>query len=219
MKQLKLQKRGFQTLSGFVNGILRNAIRNKGSLNTYPDGISKEMRLSLVYSTPLWIIETLTKQYDNDTMEAILASSFEDKYTSIRINESKIPKDELLQILAEEDVEVIQGDYYPLALKIKNYDSLERLESFQKGYYQVQDESSMLVGMVTNVKAGDKVIDVCAAPGGKSLHVAELLTMAEKNSDVKGSVEARDLTEKSSFDTRKYQPTSDGQFGCKSNGC
>lgn len=190
------KKRGFQTLSGFVNGILRNAIRNKESLNTYPDGISKEMRLSLVYSTPLWIIETLTKQYDNDTMEAILASSFEDKYTSIRINESKIPKDELLQILAEEDVEVIQGDYYPLALKIKNYDSLERLESFQKGYYQVQDESSMLVGMVTNVKAGDKVIDVCAAPGGKSLHVAELLTMAEKNSDVKGSVEARDLTEK-----------------------
>ena len=190
------KKRGFQSLSGFVNGILRNAIRNKESLYEYPKEIPTSERLSLVYSTPLWIIETLTKQFDYDTMEAILASSFEEKTTSIRVNESKISKKELIQTLIEEGVSVEEGDYYPLALKIKNYDSLERLQSFQKGYYQVQDESSMIVGMVAGVKPGDKIIDVCAAPGGKSLHVAELLTVVEKGTDAKGSVEARDLTDK-----------------------
>lgn len=190
------KKRGFQSLSGFVNGILRNAIRNKESLYEYPKEIPTSERLSLIYSTPLWIIETLTKQFDYDTMEAILASSFEEKTTSIRVNESKISKKELIQTLIEEGVSVEEGDYYPLALKIKNYDSLERLQSFQKGYYQVQDESSMIVGMVAGVKPGDKIIDVCAAPGGKSLHVAELLTVVEKGTDAKGSVEARDLTDK-----------------------
>lgn len=190
------KKRGFQSLSGFVNGILRNAIRNKESLYEYPEDMPTLKRHSLLYSTPLWIIEILTKQYDNDTMEAILASSLEEKITSIRINESKISKEEVISMLSDEGVSVQEGDYYPLALKIKNYDSLERLTSFQKGYYQVQDESSMLVGMVAGVKPGDKVIDVCAAPGGKSLHVAELLTVAEKGTNEKGSVLARDLTEK-----------------------
>lgn len=191
------KKRGFQSLSGFVNGILRSAIRNKETLSTYPNSLKVDELLSIEYSTPRWIIEMLLKQYDRDIVEGILISLLEEKSTSIRVNESKISKEEVRKILIEEGVTVSDGDYYPLALKIENYDSLERLPSFHKGYYQIQDESSMLVGMIAGVKAGDRIIDVCAAPGGKSLHLAELLTVAEQSvQEKKGSVEARDLTEK-----------------------
>jgi 16S rRNA (cytosine967-C5)-methyltransferase len=72
---------------------------------------------------------------------------------------------------------------------------LPALDSFQKGYFQVQDESSMMVGQIAGIKAGDYIIDVCSAPGGKTLHAADLLLKAggEKNP---GHVDARDKTEK-----------------------
>ena len=93
-------------------------------------------------------------------------------------------------------------DEIAITLSLKDYDYLEGLESFQEGLFAVQDISSMFVGELAAPKVGDQVIDVCAAPGGKSLHVAEKLQLADEaaarengTEEKVGRVEARDLTE------------------------
>lgn len=78
--------------------------------------------------------------------------------------------------------------YLSYACRITGYDYLGDLESFREGLFAVQDVSSMLVGEIADPKPGDYIIDVCAAPGGKSIHLADRLAGT-------GHVEARDLTE------------------------
>lgn len=176
------KKRGFQNLSGFVNGILRNIIRNPEKA-TLP-----EKDLSIHYSVPSWLVEELLEQYDEATVKGILAAALNIKETTIRCNLNKTSVTDLIKMLEDENIKVRQGNYLPFALKISNYNYLNQLDSFQKGLFNVQDESSMLVGVVAGVKQNDYVIDVCAAPGGKSLHIASLL-------DGTGHVSSRDVSE------------------------
>lgn len=162
------KKRGFHNLSGFVNGILRNIIRN-------PEKAELPNDLSIIYSVPQWLIDELLSQYDYELVKKIFEASFADSVTTIRVDENKIKVDDLEDLLTKDGITVRKGSYLPYALKINDYDYLSRMDSFVKGYFQVQDESSMLVGAISGVKEGDYVIDVCAAPGGKSLHMASLL--------------------------------------------
>jgi len=104
------------------------------------------------------------------------------------MNRNAMTKEELIENLEKQGVHVEKHPYLPDALWITSYDYLADLDSFQKGAFHVQDISSMLVAHLANPKEGDTVIDVCAAPGGKSLHMAELLRGT-------GHVEARDLTD------------------------
>ncbi len=177
------QKKGFSTLKGFVNGVLRNLSRQKAELSI-PEG-----NLSVQYSVPEWLAEKIVKDYGFEAAKAMFANAFENVgTTSIRVNNSKITTEECIRLLEKEGVHVERASYVENALEISGYDSLMLLESFNRGYFQVQDVSSMLVGLAADPKPGDRVIDVCAAPGGKSIHVADLL----KGS---GHVEARDLTD------------------------
>lgn len=181
-----VKSKGFSNLSGFVNGVLRNLIREKANIVYPPDNTLAY--LSVTYSMPEWILEKWLKVYDYDTVKGILEAFLKEKETTIRCNTSKISVTELKDLLEKEGITVTDGNYLEEALKISNYNYLSHLESFQKGYYTVQDESSMLVGRAAGVKEGDYCIDVCAAPGGKSLHIADRLAGS-------GYVESRDLTQ------------------------
>ena len=174
------EKKGFRTLKGFVNGVLRNIARNLDSV-TYPD-------LSVQYSMPEWILNQWLKEYDKETVEMMLKDFQAEKPTTIRVNLNQTTKEELTAALEKEGVHVENHPYLPYALWINGYDYLADLESFQSGAFYVQDISSMLVSHIAEPKEGDNVIDVCAAPGGKALHMAELLKGT-------GHVEARDLTD------------------------
>ncbi len=175
------EKKGFRNLKGFVNGVLRNIARNLDSL-TYPDD------LSIKYSMPEWILNQWLSEYDKDTVETMLKAFLEDGPTTIRCNLNQMTKEELVESLKSEGVHVENHPYLPYALWIKGYDYLADLTSFQDGGFYIQDISSMLVSHIADPKEGDNVIDVCAAPGGKALHMAELLKGT-------GHVEARDLTD------------------------
>lgn len=181
------KKRGFKSLSGFVNGVLRSIIRDTEL--KYPAEEKEPVRfLSICYSVPEWMVSELTKQYGYSTVKGMFEAFFEEKKTCIRCNLNQVQIEELTKMLNEAKVIVEQGSYLPYALKISSYNYLNQLETFQKGYFQIQDESSMLVGAVSGVKEKDYVIDVCAAPGGKSLHIAELLNST-------GTVSSRDVSE------------------------
>ena len=180
-ESVKLAKRHkFGQLSGFVNGVLRNIARNIADLEMPED-------LSIKYSMPQWIVDKWTKDYGESKTEEILKGFMEERPISIRTNLTRITPQQLKEKLIEEGV--IVGEL-PLeyAFTISGFDYLEALDSFSQGLFYVQDVSSMMVAEWAKVSEGDYVIDVCAAPGGKSTHVAELLNGT-------GMVEARDLTE------------------------
>lgn len=178
-------KRGFRQLSGFVNGVLRNIARQKDSISYPKDHIEN---YSVSYSIPKWIIEMWIKDYGKEKTKAILEGFFKEKSLWIRTNLTVISPEELYQVLSDEGVTVERSKTLDYAFAISGFDHLAGLESFQKGLFYVQDISSMMVAEAASPKEGDYVIDVCAAPGGKSTHIAEKL----KGS---GMVEARDLTE------------------------
>ena len=165
-------KRGFTGLKGFVNGVLRNIARNKDNI-TYPDRNKDiEQYLSVKYSMPLWIVKMWHSQLGIDKTEKILAGFKQEKKTYVRCNTAKAPVEEIKRILSQENVSVADVEGIPYALEIKDYDYIAGLKSFRDGLYQIQDISSMTAGYMTGFKAGDTVIDVCAAPGGKSVNAA-----------------------------------------------
>lgn len=180
-------KKGFHNLKGFVNGVLRNIVRNMDNI-TYPDEKDYMNYLSVKYSMPAWILEQWLSCYEKQTVESMLCDFLREKPTTIRCNLNQCSVEELIEVLEKEGVYVEKHPYLPYALWISSYNYLAELESFQKGMFSVQDISSMLVAHLVGAKKGDNIIDVCAAPGGKALHIAELL-------DGTGHVEARDLTD------------------------
>ncbi len=177
-------KKGFGTLRGFVNGVLRNVARGLDQVEYPKEGIP---RLSVCYSMPEWILSLWEKSYDLATIETMLQAFQKEAPVTIRCNLAKTTPEELKRSLEQEGVTVISHPYLSYAFWIQGYDHLAELSSFQKGRFYVQDISSMLVGEIAAPNAGDRVIDVCAAPGGKALHIAEKLKGT-------GSVEARDLS-------------------------
>ena len=179
-------KRGFSGLKGFVNGVLRNISRNLDNVK-YPDKSDTVKWLSVIYSMPEWIITEWLKNYDREMVEKMLQAFLAERPTTIRCNLSQISREELAEELKKEGVKVRLCDTVDSALFISGYDYLGALESFRTGHFQVQDISSMEVAEWAAPKEDEYIIDVCAAPGGKSLHLVDKLAG-------KGHVEARDLT-------------------------
>lgn len=182
------QKKGFYTLKGFVNGVLRNTAR--GLLDVkYPDREAYPAQyLSVRYSVPLWMLDKWLDQFDFETVEKICASMERESRTCIRCNLSKASKEEIVEKLRQQNITVKENPYLDYALEISDYNYLQAIQAFKEGLFQVQDISSMLVAEVAAPKWGDYCIDVCAAPGGKSLHLSDKLNGS-------GYVEARDLTD------------------------
>lgn len=178
-------RKGFGSLRGFVNGVLRNVARNLDQIE-YPT--EPRQRLSIQYSMPEWILNLWLKAYDSDIVEQMLQAFQRETPLTIRCNLRMVTPKQLKEHLEAEGVTVKVHPYLEYAFHISGLDYLGDLESFQKGEFSVQDISSMLVSELAGPKEGDYVIDVCAAPGGKSLHMAEKLNGS-------GHVEARDLTE------------------------
>ena len=181
-------KKGFVNLKGFVNGVLRNISRGLSEVK-YPTKDENAIEyISVKYSMPVWIVEQWMRVYDLETIEKMCEEFLKEKPTSIRCNLSRIDREALKASLEEEGVQVELSNELPYALTISEYDFLGKLKSFQSGYFSVQDISSMQVAHWAEPKEGDCIIDVCAAPGGKSIHLAEMLKGT-------GHVQARDLTE------------------------
>jgi 16S rRNA (cytosine967-C5)-methyltransferase len=182
------QRKGFYSLKGFVNGVLRSVARNLDKV-TYPDKEGQPLEyLMVTYSVPEWILKSWLEVYDFETVEKICRAGHEERMTSIRCNLDKASKEEIIESLKEQEITVKENPYLDYALEIGDYNYLKAVEAFKKGWFTVQDVSSMLVAEIAAPKWGDNCIDVCAAPGGKSLHLADKLAGS-------GHVEARDVTD------------------------
>lgn len=185
-ESVNLTKKVQMKAAGFVNGLLRNYLRNRENLKVPTHQENPSVFLSITYSHPQWLVEKWIDEFGLAFTEELLKGNNAKPVLTARVNTLKINKNELIEHLKKNDIEVADGKYVEEAIRFENMYSLEEVESFQKGYFQIQDESSMLVAHVLDPKPHDTVIDVCAAPGGKTTHMAQLM----KN---EGMIIARDI--------------------------
>jgi len=194
---VKLAKKyGFTNLSGFVNGVLRSIAREGNQTLKNGMAASSEDAICLKYAIPLWLMRQWIRDYGVQTAEVIAAASLRDSELTIRCNVSRVSPERLLESLAKDGVSATPAVYAKNSYHLIGCEGIERLEAFQNGWFQIQDESSILVGQCAGIQGGESVLDLCAAPGGKSLHIADLLAVYESAKDGKtGRLESRDVSE------------------------
>lgn len=185
-ESVKLTKKVDYRSSSFVNGILRSFLRNKKDIKVPTMEENKIKHLSITYSHPEWMVEKWLKEFGQDFTVELLKANNETPKLSIRTNTLKVTKKQLIESLTKESVEIFTDTFVKEAIHIRNLGNIEDMEIYHKGFFQIQDESSMLVGHVVDPKPGEFIIDVCAAPGGKTTHIAQLM----KN---EGKIVARDI--------------------------
>lgn len=161
--------RGHRGIVGLVNGVLRN-IQRKG-LRGFEEIKQMNQKISVQYSLPLWLVEEFIEELGVEETEKLAASLIERPKLSLRVNLKKISREEAMDELTKEGFEVVESTISPFGIiSLNGVPAETRL--FKKGFLAVQDESSMLVAPTLNVEPNHYVLDACAAPGGKTMHIA-----------------------------------------------
>lgn len=183
-------KRGFKNLKGFVNGVLRNVSRNKDTI-VYPDPAKNPMyALSVLYSMPESLVKVLVEQYGQEMAQNILEGYLVERPVCVRVSEklTQEQKDAICFHWKELGMTVKKHPWLPYAYELTQAGSLRDDDNFTKGYYTVQDVSSMLICEIAGIRQDDYVVDVCSAPGGKAVHACDKLNGT-------GVVDARDVSD------------------------
>ena len=184
------KKRGFGSLTGFVNGVLRNLGRRKAELMRPAGDPESAEYLSVKYSMPQWIVDKWIAEQGRERTERILTGLLMERPVTVRAD-SRLTTEEyetLKSELESDGVTVHDSGILPCAWYLENTEGLRRLPAFASGKLKAQDVSSMLAVMAADIHAGDLVVDVCAAPGGKTFFASEL-------AGTDGHVISRDVSE------------------------
>ena len=154
-------------ISKFINGTLRNYLRNKES---ELKKLNDEKNYDVLYSIPKWFCDVLEKQYGNDNLKQAITSLKKVPYLSVRVNKLKYSEEEFEEFLKERDIQIIKKVdtvYYVNSGLIINS------EEFKTGKIIAQDASSYLAAKNLGAMPNELVLDICAAPGGKTAVLAE----------------------------------------------
>jgi len=183
------KRRGLSGLSGFVNGVLRSVVRGREEIH-WPDR-SDDLNeyLSIWYSMPKWLVEKWIAAYGETRCEGMLRAFQTERSITVRPNPDKTDADQLQQILEKEGLicrRLLDPAY---AIAISGVTDLMSIPAFRDGLFYIQDAASMHVAEYAGAKEGDLVIDVCGAPGGKSIQIAQMLHGT-------GTVITRDLSDR-----------------------
>ena len=163
----ELAKKYSIAISKFINGTLRNYLRNKDS---ELKKLNDEKNYDVLYSIPKWFCDVLEKQYGNDNLKQVITSLKKIPYLSVRVNKLKYSEEEFEEFLKEKDIQIIKKVdtvYYVNSGLIINS------EEFKAGKIIAQDASSYLATKNLGVMPNELVLDICAAPGGKTAVLAE----------------------------------------------
>lgn len=171
----------------FVNGVLRNISRNKETIG-FPDRTDIVKYLAVRYSYPDWLIKNWIDDYGAEFTEELCIANSGRHFMNIRVNTLKTNSDELQKILEKEGYEIELSEYSDLSFRVNNPAGIVDSSLYIEGYFDIQDVSSILAGEASDVKPGEKLLDICSAPGGKAVHMAAIM-------ENDGYIEARDIYE------------------------
>lgn len=177
--------RGHKGISGLVNGVLRNVLRI--GVKSFDTIDSYSERLATEYSLPEWLIEKWIEDYGKEETAEISRSLNERSKVSLRVNTQLISKEEAMKQLENDGFTVFESEVSPVSL-ISESGLPTISDLFKTGKITIQDETSALVAPALEIESHHKVLDACAAPGGKTTHIASYL-----NKDLGGEVTAVDI--------------------------
>ncbi|HDX9587699.1 TPA: 16S rRNA (cytosine(967)-C(5))-methyltransferase RsmB [Bacillus pseudomycoides] len=166
------KRRGHKGIAGLVNGVLRS-IQREG-VPSLDEIKSPEKRLAIATSHPEWLVKEWIEAYGIETARQMCEVNLLPPVPTARVNVAKTSVEDALKMLETEGIQAKHGDLSEDAIQIEK-GNLAHTEAFQEGLLSIQDESSMLVARALDPEAGDIILDSCAAPGGKTTHIAERL--------------------------------------------
>lgn len=172
---VKLARRfGNGGMAGFVNALLRNSIRQRNSLVIPSAEADLPLHLSLTYHQPKWLIKKWLTDYGTEGAEAICQYFETIPVLCLRANTTRISRDELLQRFRDRGLAARPATYAPEGIYLDDNPGIHTLKELQQGLAIIQDEPSQLVAHAVDPQPHEMIFDVCAAPGGKTTHLAEL---------------------------------------------
>ncbi|MBW7474162.1 16S rRNA (cytosine(967)-C(5))-methyltransferase RsmB [Paenibacillus oenotherae] len=169
------KRRGHAGISGMVNGVLRNMERKLVEMKSGINEKEPVQRIGIQHSYPDWLVERWMETYGEAETEAICASSNAAPHASIRVNRLLASREKALGMLADAGFEASASPLASCGIVVRGGGNLASTDGYNKGLWTLQDESSMLVAEVCAPEPGMAVIDCCAAPGGKTTHLAEIM--------------------------------------------
>ncbi|MFC7442381.1 16S rRNA (cytosine(967)-C(5))-methyltransferase RsmB [Laceyella putida] len=182
------KRRGHQGISSLVNGVLRSYLRRRGEfqLSAQPASLKEK---ALLLSHPEWMVKRMEQAYGPEETERALQSNHLPPKVSVRVNTLKLDRAAFTEQWNQTGLgEAIVSPLAPDGVIIERGGNPAYTSFFREGLCTIQDESSMLVSRILNPQPGMRVLDVCAAPGGKTTHLAELMQN-------RGSIVACDIHE------------------------
>ena len=165
---------GHKGTSGLVNGVLRNYLRKQDSFS-FPLEDDKAGYLTYTLSHPVWLSQYLAQSYTFDDITAFYQWNNSHDHFTLRTNTLKTNRQYLLAEINAMGIDAKEGLLTPEAIVVKGMRNLSQWPLFKKGYFAVEDQSSQLVAYALNPAKGSRVLDICAAPGGKTTHLAQIM--------------------------------------------
>lgn len=157
-------------LTGFVNGMLRSFTRKRNSIKLPSDNIS---RMSVLYSCPEWLAEKLINEYGEENAIDFLKNSLKASEVFLRTNTTKTDSESLVSRISEENITAKICDYDKNAVVV--HGGVFNTQAYKEGLFHAQDYSSQYAVKILDPKPGERVLDICSAPGGKAFTAAELM--------------------------------------------
>ncbi len=164
-----------QKPADLTNAVLRNIIRSKNAINYPKPEEDINNYFSAYYSHPSWMVKRWVNRYGSDFTEKLLIADNNKPYLALRVNNIKANIDELKGLLDKVELKYSQGKYVKEFLRLNTLTNITDWEYFTKGYFTVQDESTGIPCKLLDVKPGLRVLDLCAAPGGKTAFIADMM--------------------------------------------
>ena len=161
--------------ANLVNAVLRNIIRNLDGIH-YPKTEEDFLQyLAVYYSHPLWMVKRWIQRFGREELEKFLSANNEVPGLTLRINKLKIAPNDFLSLLDNQHISYVGSTFIDHFIKVKSLSGISQMNIFQSGYFSIQDESAALPVLLLDPQPGERVIDMCAAPGGKTTFIAEMM--------------------------------------------
>ena len=172
---VNLTKLALPRASGLVNAVLRNYLRHKDTV-TFPDPLAAPAAsIAARHSHPAWLVKLWFSQLGEEETEHLAEASSRQPPLTLRANTLKNSRDELMSRFADNGITATSCRFSPHGFHIEGRHHIPGLPGFREGLFTVQDEASQMASLLLNPQPGERVLDACAAPGGKATHLAQLM--------------------------------------------